>query len=79
MANLTISVESDILKQARIRALQENTSVNAVLSDYLQNYAGADENRQRRQKALENLLKIAGEAKAGSAGKKWSREELYER
>ena len=79
MANLTISVDRDILKQARIRALEENTSVNAILSGYLQKYAGADKNRQRRQKVLENLLKIADEAKAGSAGKKWSRAELYER
>ena len=31
MANLTISVDEEVLKRARIRALEENSSVNAVL------------------------------------------------
>ena len=29
--NLTITVEDEVLKRARMRALEENTSVNAVL------------------------------------------------
>jgi hypothetical protein len=29
MANLTITVDDEVLKQARIRALEENSSVNA--------------------------------------------------
>ena len=32
MANLTISVDEEALKRARIRALEENSSVNAVLA-----------------------------------------------
>ena len=31
MANLTISVNDEVLKRARIRALEENSSVNTVL------------------------------------------------
>lgn len=33
--NLTLAVDDDTLKRARIRALQENTSVNAVVREYL--------------------------------------------
>ena len=33
--NLTIVIDDEILKRARIRAIQENTSVNAVVRDYL--------------------------------------------
>lgn len=29
MSNLTITIDAEVLKQARIRALQEGTSVNA--------------------------------------------------
>ena len=36
MANLTITVPDEILKSARRRALEQGTSVNAVLRDYLQ-------------------------------------------
>ena len=32
--NLTITVEDETLKRARVRALEENTSVNAVLRKY---------------------------------------------
>ena len=38
--NLTISVGEEVLRSARIRALEEHTSVNAVLRDYLTAYAG---------------------------------------
>ena len=79
MANLTISVENEILKRARIRALEENTSVNAVLRRYLEAYAKQDEKRRERKQTVEQLLEIAKQAGAGNGGKKWTREELYDR
>lgn len=36
MASLTISVDDKVLKQARIRALEENTSVNAIFGKRLE-------------------------------------------
>ena len=39
MANLTITVDEDILKRARMRALEEGTSVNALLAEYLTRFA----------------------------------------
>jgi hypothetical protein len=35
MTNLTVSVEDDVLRQARIRALELGTSVNALVRSYL--------------------------------------------
>lgn len=78
MSNLTINIDSEVLKQARIRALKENTSVNALLSQYLQEYALTEQKRQLRRQALEKLLEIARRSKTGSAGQHWSRDELYE-
>ena len=40
MANPTIAVDDGTLKKARMRALGEDTSVNAVLREYLEEYAG---------------------------------------
>lgn len=40
MANLTITIDEATLKKARIRALEQNTSVNRILSQYLEVYAG---------------------------------------
>jgi hypothetical protein len=79
MANLTITVDDEVLKQARMRALEENSSVNAILGRYLQDYAQADAARQRRQDALDALRALAQHCRCGRAGKTWTREDLHER
>lgn len=42
MANLTITVDEEVLKQARLRALKEGTSVNRVLRERLESYVEDD-------------------------------------
>lgn len=76
MTNLTITVDDGVLKRARLRALQENTSVNALLRDALEAYAGV---KAERESAVSELLRLARESQAGSGGERWRREELYER
>ena len=75
--NLTITVDEQVLKKARMRALEEDTSVNAVLRDYLEEYARADVERQR---AIERVLTSSRESRSGSGpdGRTWKREDLYE-
>lgn len=41
MANLTITIDDRLLRQARMRALEDGTSVNAVLRAYLERCAGS--------------------------------------
>jgi len=79
MANLTISVDEEVLKRARIRALEENTSVNAVLGDYLKGYARLDEIRRERLAALDRLLKVADRHPIDRGGRSWSRDALHDR
>lgn len=79
MANLTISVSDEVLKRARIRALKENRSVNAMLGQYLEEYAQMDEVQRRRQQALQTVLTLAAQCRCGRDGKTWSRDELHER
>lgn len=57
MANPSISVGEEVLKRAQMRALEENTSVNAVLGGYLREYARLDEARRNRLAALGRLLR----------------------
>jgi len=76
MSNLTIAVDEEILKKARIRAVTEGTSVNEVLRNFLQSYAGVD---VEQVAAVDDLLKLSREAKSRHLGKRWSRDELYER
>ena len=77
MANLTISVDDVLLKRARIKALEEGTSVNALLRDYLEAYTGT----QQTQRALAGFAELAerSDAGSGSAGRTWTRDELHDR
>jgi plasmid stability protein len=76
MANLTIAVDDDVLRRARIRALEQGTSVNAILRDYLVAFSAA---RELRARAIESLLNLAAQTESGGGTGHWSREELHER
>lgn len=39
MSNLTLSIDDDIIKQARVRAIQEGVSVSAKVREFLIQYA----------------------------------------
>jgi plasmid stability protein len=76
MANLTISVDDEVLRQARIRAIEQGTSVNAVLREYLEAYAGV---KPRWEEAVNDLLRLSERTISGRGGCQWTREELHER
>ena len=77
MANLTVTVDEETVKRARIRALEEGTSVNALLRDYLEDYAGA---RRERREAWRKIQEIARGSGFSSGGEGLpQREELYDR
>lgn len=76
MANLTITVDDEVLKRARVRATEQGTSVNAVLRDYLEQYAGT---RSAQEQALANLLAMSERARSRRGRRTWSRNDLHER
>ncbi|RMH04531.1 MAG: ribbon-helix-helix protein, CopG family [Nitrospirae bacterium] len=76
MANLTISIDEETLKRARIRALEEGTSVNALLRDYLNEYANF---AARREEAVKDLLRLSRRAKTRRGKRRWIRDDLHAR
>lgn len=74
MANLTITVDEEVLLAARKRALDHGTSVNAVLRQYLESYAGGKD----RGASMQKFIRRAADSKARSR-KSWTRDELHER
>ncbi len=50
MSNLTISVDEELIRKARVRAIQEGTSVSAKLREYLQQYVNGAPDLQVRQR-----------------------------
>jgi plasmid stability protein len=77
MTNLTLSIDDELLKQARIRALERDTSVNALVRDYLEQLASSRSQRS----GMAGFLALAKSVHAGSGpqGRTWTRDELYER
>lgn len=80
MANLTVTIEDDLLQRARERAVAEKTSVNALVREYLTRYVEEQE-AVRREKALRAIAlmdDIATRLKF-EGGVTWTRDELYDR
>lgn len=77
MANITIAIDQDVLQRARHKATVQGTSVNALIAEYLTVYAEGDPTGD----ALAGFLDLADRSDAGSgaAGRRWSREDLYDR
>ena len=74
--NVTITVDGEVLKRARIRALEEDTSVNAVLRAHLEAYA---QEPGRRRDAVSRLVTVSRTAGARRGTAAWTRDELHER
>jgi plasmid stability protein len=77
MTNLTVSIDEGLLKRARIRALEQDTSVNALIRDYLEDLA----DQAKPQDGIRAILALARRSRSGSGpvGRTWTRDELHER
>jgi plasmid stability protein len=73
---LTLSVDDNVLRRARIRALEHGTTVNALVRDYLEAFAGPNEARR----ALATIAEIGerSQASSGPGGRRWRRDDVYE-
>lgn len=76
MANLTLAIDDDVLRRARIRALERGQSVNALVRAYLEEFAGDGPGAAGIREFL--ALAEGTAASSGPDGRSWSRGELYE-
>jgi hypothetical protein len=76
MKNITLSVDESVLAAVRRQAAERNTTVNALVREYLTNLAGHQDRASRARARLRQLSKQS----QGQLGKKtWSRAELHDR
>ena len=66
MANLTITVDEETVKRARIRALEEGTSVNAILRSYLEEYSGVRREKMEAWREIQELARSSGMSSGGN-------------
>jgi hypothetical protein len=76
MRNITVSVDDDTYKRARVAAAERDTSISALVKAYLEQLA-SHETEVERLKRQER--EIRSRIEAFSASDKLSREELHRR
>ena len=77
MTNLTLAIDDALLREARIKALKEDTSVNEICRRAIEQYVGAKSAGERQAAMLRASFANALPRPAGS-GPAWEgREALY--
>jgi hypothetical protein len=77
MSNLTLAIDDALLKQARIKALNDGTSVNEICRRAIEQYVGRESDVERRIARLRASVASAQLRPAGSPPAWPGREALY--
>lgn len=75
MRNVTLAIEEETLRKARVRAVKEGTTVNELIRKYLAEYGSQEE---RIREAMDRVLEITAKYKGRFKGGKPRREDAYE-
>ncbi len=73
LKNITFSVEEEVIAKAREAAKNENTTLNELVREWIEQYAGRQERRQALEKMFDKLKDL------DLSGPKLTREEINER
>ena len=76
MKNITLAIEENVLRAVRKKAAEKDTTVNALVREYLTHLAGEDE---RIAQARREIVEMSRKSKARIGPKTWTREDLYDR
>jgi hypothetical protein len=76
MKNITLSVDEGVLAAVRRHAAERNSTVNALVREYLTNLATHDD---RAKRARERLRQLSKKSQAQLGKITWSRENLHDR
>jgi hypothetical protein len=76
MKNITVSLDSDVYRRARVKAAELETSVSALVKQYLVELAGQESDFERRLRLQQETLATI---KSFSAGSRLTRDEVHER
>jgi hypothetical protein len=76
MKNITVSLDSEVYRRARIKAAELDTSVSALVKKYLIELAGQESEFERRRRLQQETLATI---KSFSASSRLTRDEIHER
>lgn len=76
MKNITLNVDEKILAAVRRYAAERESSVNALVREYL---AAIAQREDRAAQARKRLSQLSRQSKARIGERKWDRDDLHER
>jgi len=76
MKNITLRIDDKILCAARRYAMDRNSSVNALVREFLENLATGEE---KFKKARQKIRELSEQSTARISTPDWSRDDLHER
>lgn len=77
MSSLTLAIDDQLLREARIKAVQDGTSVNEICRQAIEQYVGRESEGERRVAMLRATFALAKRRPPG-AGPAWEgREAIY--
>ena len=76
MKNITLSVDEKVLATVRRHAAERNSSVNALVRDYL---TGLATHQDRAKSARARLRRLSAQSQGRLGKKTWTRQDLHER
>ena len=74
---ITLAIDADLLKKARQIAIDKNTTVARLITDYLKTLV--EHEGKCKKETISNLAQLLDHSNARVGKKTWSREEIYER
>lgn len=77
MANVTISIDDNVLKRAKKIAIDRDTSFNGLVRQYVESLVAREE--RRRELQIEELDRLFEESTAIVGPVTWKRDDLHER
>jgi hypothetical protein len=77
MSNITLSVKDEIIKKVRKIAIDKNTTLTAMVRDFLTSMATRDD--QEKNAAIKKLQESFKTISRDMSQRKWTREALHER
>ncbi|MGB5159247.1 DUF6364 family protein [Desulfobacterium sp. N47] len=77
MANITLSVEEEVIRKVRKIAIDKNTTLTQMVREFLESVAERDAAQKKR--ALKDIEASFRELSRDMGQKDWVREDLYER
>jgi len=75
--NITVTVDDELYRMARVKAAERDTSVSSLVRDFLKSLSDGESDFDRRKRLQDEVLASLGADDGFRAGDRMSRDEVH--